>query len=272
MKFGWPISLVFHGLLGAVMLVSVSSVRTIEPQEKVIKVHLATIEETTNVRASVKPPKPKPKPKPKPEPEPPMTLQTPMENAPEEGAPQERTVEALPVPEIVPTPEAPETAEPITAEPEAAPPAFDLDRISAVVDKSRDQQPEAGQQRTLVSEQNFFVYSEAAQAAAGEATALTLSEADALRQKMYECWRQPIDATNPHELVVEVRVLMRRDGTVSDAYLAAPGDVRRSSNPFMDRAAREAVNAVKKCSPYDFLPLEKYASWQDMVLRFIPEV
>ena len=268
MKFGWPISIIAHGLLGLTMVAGFSSISQIEPQEKVMRVHLASIDELTNLRASVKPPKPKPKPPV----EEPMTLQTPMENAPEAGAPQERTVERQPVPDIIPEPDAEVEPEPIIQEPEAAPPTFDLDRISAVVDRTRDQQPEAGQQRTLVSEQNFFVYSQTAQAAAGEATALTLSEMDALKQRMYACWRHPADATNLHELVVEVRVLLQRDGSVSDVHLASPGQVRRSPNPFMERAAREAVNAVKKCSPYDFLPIEKYASWQDMVLRFIPEV
>ena len=236
-----------------------------------MRVHLATIDEVTNLRASVKPENPEPKPKP-PEEAPPMTLQTPMENAPEAGAPQTRAVEAVPEPAPQEDPEAEKVAEIEITEPEPEPPSFDLDRISAIVDRQRDQQPEAGQQRALVSEQNFFVYSEAAQAAAGEATALTLSEMDALRQKMYECWRIPADATNPHELIVEVRVQMRLDGSVEDARLESPGKVRRSPNPFMGKAAREAVNAVKRCSPYDFLPVEKYSNWQEMVLRFIPEV
>lgn len=231
-----------------------------------MRVHLASIDEITNLKASVKPEKPKPKPAETP----PMTLQTPMENAPEAGDPQTRTVEPEAAPEIVP--DAEQVAEVKINDPAPAPPTFDLDRISAFVDRTREQQPEAGQQRALVSEQNFFVYSEAAQAAAGAANALTLSETDALRQKMYECWRIPADATNPSELVVEVKVQMRRDGSVLDAQLASPGKIRRSPNPFMDKAAREAVNAVKKCSPYDFLPVEKYASWQEMVLRFIPEV
>ncbi len=270
MKFGWPISLIGHGLLGLTMVVGFSSISEIEPQEKIMRVHLASMDELTNLKASVKPPEPKPKPKPPVEQ--PMTLQTPMENAPEAGAPQERTVEPQAAPEVTPELDQEKVTEPIIQEAEATPPTFDLDRISAVVDRSRDQQPEAGQQRTLVSEQNFFVYSQAAQAAAGEATALTLSEMDALQQKMYECWRIPADAANPDELIVEVRVLLRRDGSVSDAHLAFPGKVRRSPNPFMGRAAREAVNAVKKCSPYDFLPIEKYASWQDMELRFIPGI
>lgn len=231
-----------------------------------MRVHLASIDEITNIKASIKAEKPKPKPVEAP----PMTLQTPMENAPEEGNPQTRTVEPEPSPQDAP--EADEIAEAVIKEPDPAPPTLDLDRLSAVVNRTRDQQPEAGQQQALVSEQNFIVYSEVSQGAMGAANALTLSETDALRQKMYECWRIPIDATNAHELVVKVRVQMRRDGTVADARLDSPGEIRRSPNPFMQKAAREAVNAVQKCSPYDFLPVEKYASWQDMVLTFIPEV
>lgn len=263
MKFGWPISFIGHGILGGSLLVGFSSITALEPQKKVMQVHLASIDEVTNIRASIERPKPRPEPV-----ERPMTLQTPMENAPEAGAPEERSVEPEPKPEIVP--DSDKEAEIITEDPEPATPSFDLDRISDIVDKSRDQQPEAGQQQALLSEQNFIVYSTAAQAAIGEASALTLSEMDALKQRMLKCWRIPVDAVNPHELIVEVRVHMRTDGSVSDAYLASPDDVRRSTNPFMQKAARNAVNAVKKCSPYDFLPADKYASWQDMVLRFIP--
>ncbi len=263
MKFGWPISLIGHGLLGVTLLVGFSSIRGLEPQQKIIQVHLANIDEITNVRASIERPKSDPVPA-----EEPMALQNPMENAPDEGDPEERSVEPEPEPELAP--DSDKEAEITAQDPKPSEPTFDLDRISQIVDKSRDQQPEAGQQQVLLSEQNFIVYSTAAQAAVGEGTALTLSEMDALRQRMYECWRIPVDAVNPHELIVEVRVHMRSDGSVSDAYLESPGKVRRSPNPFMQKAARNAVNAVKRCSPYDFLPAEKYASWQDMVLRFIP--
>lgn len=267
MKFGWPISLICHGFLGVTLWAGFSTIKRLEPQEKVMQVHLASVEEITNIRASIERTKPQPEPV---TPEVPMTLQSPMENAPEAGDPEERAVEPEAVPEVIP--ESDKEAEIVAEDPTPPTPSFDLERISDIVDRSRDQQPEAGQQQVLVSEQNFFVYSAAAQAAMGEANALTISETDALRQRMYECWRIPVDASNPQELVVEVRVHMRSDGSVSDAYLESPGDVSRSSNPFMDKAAREAVNAVKKCSPYDFLPIEKYASWQEMVLRFIPEV
>jgi len=267
MKFGWPISFLAHGFAGVAMLVGFSAVDTIESQEKILEIHIASIDELTNVRASVKKTDPEAEPVPE---EIPMTLQTPLENAPEEGAPEERSVETESVPVINLNSE--DEAEIVSEDKDPKVVEFDIKRIEELVNRSSESQPISGQQRTLVSEQNFYIYSENAQAAAGAGTAMTISELDALRQAMYQCWRIPADATNAHELVVKVRVRLRLDGTVKDAYIENTRQVDRSSNPFMAKAAREAVNAVKKCSPYDFLAQEKYSSWQDMLLTFIPEV
>jgi len=267
MKFGVPISMLAHGLVGLGIYHGFKTITKMEPQERIVTVHLATIDEITNVRASVKKTAPKPQPKPIPE-DVPMTLQTPMENAEEEGDPEKRTVEEKPAPQV--TNDAEEKIKTTEETREASNEVFNIDEISAVVNRSRDSQPIAGQQKTLLSEQNFYRYSEQSQAAAGAGTALTMSEQDALQSRMYECWSEPVGAPNPQELIVEVRVKMRRDGTIIDAYLNDQRAVQRSLNPFMPIAARNAVNAVKKCSPYDFMPVEKYSQWQDMVLTFIP--
>ncbi len=266
MRFGWPISLSLHILFLFGGWIVLSRAPVLENQPEIIPVQIATISEITNVRASVK----RPSPKPEPVPELPMTLETPMENAQDQD-------DAVVIPEQT-IPDEPQTSPDKVAEveisveptePEA--PSFDLDRFAAVIDRTRETQPEVGQQRSLQSEENFYVYSQTSQAAVGEGSALTLSEIDALRQKMYECWRIPADAKNPSELMVEVRVALRADGVVVSAELADPGKVASSTNSFMPIAARRAVNAVQRCGPYDFLPAEKYSHWQDMTLRFIPE-
>ncbi|NNE57146.1 MAG: hypothetical protein HKN36_03475 [Hellea sp.] len=262
MKFGWPISLIFHSLILISVWISLSKKTDVE-MSQAIYVELASIDELTNIRASIKKPDPIPI-----EPEQPMTVENPMENAPEEGDPEtpERTS-----PETSPnlTPENMDQPD-STSKTEEKP--FDLDSFSAVVDNTRKTQPKAGQQRTLASEQNFIFYSSVSQAAVGAGTSLSLNEIDALKSKMYECWREPVDAKNPEELAVQVRVKMRSDGHVQSVSLNEPRKVARSQNPHMEVAARRAVNAVKDCGPYDFLPIEKYSSWQDMVLSFIPTV
>lgn len=266
MKFGWPISIGLHGIFFLAGFIVLSRSIAVDVESQIIPVELASISDLTNIRAAVKSPA-----KPPAQTEAPMTLQNPMENADEEGEinPVDEVAE-LAKPEVVLDNQGETEIE--LEEPTPAKPQFDLDKFASIVDKTRETQPEAGQQVTLQSEQNFIIYAENAQAGIGEANALTINELDALKQKMYRCWRIPLDAKNPEELVVTVRVRMQPDGSVADASLHEPSKVSRSSNPFMPIAARRAVNAVRNCGPYEFLPAEKYSSWKDMVLRFIPEI
>jgi len=275
MRFGLPISFLLHlGFFGAGMII-LSNAKPMEVETQVIPIEIASISEITNIRAAVKRPV-KPKPQPEPEPEQPMTLENPMENSDNKGAEVSVPTEVLPqpaAPQPVPSEEPAAEPQEVIEEPQKpATPEFNLDKFAAVIDRTRDSQPDVGQQRTLQSEENFYVYAQTANQGVGDSTALTMNELDALRQRMYRCWRIPADAPNPAELVVEVRVKMRADGIVQDVSLANPGKVSRSPNSFMPIAARRAVNAVRTCGPYDFLPPEKYSVWQDMTLRFIPEM
>lgn len=265
MKFGWPISLVLHGIfvLGG-LVVFASGIEAYE-ETKIIPIEMLTISEYDNIRASVKK-----KPDVEPVPDVPMELETPLENAQAEDAPKDTVQEPE---ESAPAQAIPEEKTAEVTKPKAPEkPAFDLESMSALVDKARAAQPEADQQKTLQSEENFYAYAENARQAVGAGTDLTVNEITALKSAMYRCWRIPLDAKNPEELVVSVRVKLRGDGVVQSADLVDPGAIRRSSNPYMAVAAQRAVNAVTKCAPYDFLPPDKYDTWKDMVLRFKPEI
>lgn len=265
MKFGWPISLLAHCLIAGAAFFGFSKIKKFETEEKTVRVYLASIDEITNVRASLE----RPKPKVEPVPEEPMTLQTPMKNAPEEGAPSERTVEAVTQPTPTPT-DSEDNSDPAPADTKPQPVVTDYDSLSDLINKSRDSQSTANQQQAMVSEQNFLTYSAQAQAMVGEGMALTISESDAIKQLMREHWRKPTNY-GAGELAIKVNVLLRLDGSVISATLAEPGVIARSSHPAMDRAAREAVNAVFKGAPYDFLSKNKYQLWKEMTLTFFPE-
>ncbi len=262
MKFGWPISLMAHGVIAVGAFVGFANVSKYEPEDNAVTVYLASIDEFTNVRASVKREAPTPTP-----PETPMTLETPMDNAPEEGNPSQRSVEADPKP-IITKNENEDDKLSVTTENKTA--SLDLDRISDLVNKTRDSQPTANQQRTLTSEQNFLVFSSQAQAMAGEGKALTISEQDAIRQRMREEWTQTTANLSPDEKTVVVAVKLRRDGSVLDVRFAEPGKIARGSELYKV-AARNAINAVRNGAPYDFLSAERYGLWQDMEWTFNPE-
>jgi len=241
---------------------------------RVIPVEMITVAELTNIRAAVKAKKPEDIKVP----EAPMTLETPMENAPEK-APEETAAETPAeetpaTPDVVETPS--ETAKAIPDVPEKKPkapeaPAFNLDALDALVDKSRRAQPEANQQMALVSETNRYEFAESARAGSGEQNALTLSELDALQSKMYKCWRMSVDAKNPQDLVVQVRVKLAVDGRVRDVKLTDRAGIYASGDPYLKVAAERALRAVSKCAPYDFLPADKYSTWKDLTLNFRPE-
>ena len=132
---------------------------------KIIPIEMVTIEELTNIKAAIKPPKPVKNPDPEPEV---MTLETPTKNAEAEGERQERVEEVVEEPvkvaEVVPdivdeVIDVPET--PVESEPEE-PQEVDLDRLAGLINKVREQAPERNQQITLQSESNAYVFADIA--------------------------------------------------------------------------------------------------------------
>ena len=283
MKLGLPISFVLHGaaIFGG-MFVYKGGIKPL-PETRIIPIELVTVADATNIRAAVKRPKAEKITPPEAEP---MTLETPMENAPEEAEAKEAPKEtaepvevvkeaevkildekALPVPdkEVETKPEEPE-------EPEE--PTFDLDKLASMIDRSRETAPEKNQQKVLQSESNNYVFADNSRAGSGEGTEMTVNEMDALQSAMYKCWRMPADAKNPEKLIVRLSVKMLPDGYVQDVKIIDKARQRRGDpgNPFWDVAEQRAVRAVSQCGPYDFLPAEKYSQWKDMTLNFRPEV
>jgi len=280
MKLGLPISFALHGaaIFGGMFVYS-GGIKPL-PETRIIPIELVTISETTNIRAAIKAPEPKKITPPEAEP---MTLETPMENAPEEAEVKEapKEVEApveiikevevkIPDEKAIPVPDIETETKP--AEPEA--PTFDLDKLASMIDRSRETAPEKNQQKVLQSETNNYVFADNSRAGSGAGTEMTVNEMDALQSAMYKCWRMPAGAKNPEKLIVRLAVKILPDGYVQDVKIIDKARQRRGDpgNPFWDVAEQRAVRAVSQCGPYDFLPAEKYSQWKDMTLNFRPEV
>ena len=264
MKFGIPISFLLHAIMlsGGVFLFRTPP--PLEAERLIIPIDIIDVAERTNIKAAVKRPKPEPDPKPEPE------ILTTEEPEPE-IAPPEVTPEALPQPEslaVKPDEDAPK--DDAQKEEVKAAPAFNLDDLSALIDRSRDSQPEANQQKLLQSEETLYAFADVARRSAGEGDGLALSEIDALRAAMYKCWRIPADAKDPESLIIPVNVKLYRDGYVASVTLKNAAFIAGSSNPYMKIAADNALRAVSKCAPYDFLPQERYDDWKEMNLTFRP--
>ena len=98
-----------------------------------------------------------------------------------------------------------------------------------------------------------------------KAEQLSLSELDALRQKLMRLWRPP-ESANPKELICVFSFKLRRDGTLADApTLVSSG---KSSLGVIAREA--AARAIFAGQPYDMLKPEHYDVWKEVEVTFDP--
>lgn len=275
MRAGLPISLLLHG---SVLFGALAFSGNIQPlaEGRVIPVELVTLGPETNIKAAIKSPEPVPQPELQPE----LQLKTPEKPAPEiapetDGRPQDtpkrdvsKTAEVV-IPDDNPV-DLSETQDSKT-QPEES---FNLDSLAGLIDKSRQTAPDKNTQVALQSETNQYAFADYSVSAAGEGTAMSLSELDALQSAMYKCWRMPADAKDPEKLLVRLDVKMQRGGFVEDVKVIdrAKSRLNAPGNPFWDIAEQRAVRAVAQCAPYDFLPDETFKKWQNLILNFRPQL
>src|SRR5262249_46343504 len=91
----------------------------------------------------------------------------------------------------------------------------------------------------------------------------------AIREQVEQCWNVPAGARDATDLIVEIRVLLNRDGSVLDARIV--DTTRAASDTFYRTAAESARRAVLLCSPLRNLPPDRYDAWRDITLRFDPK-
>jgi hypothetical protein len=98
---------------------------------------------------------------------------------------------------------------------------------------------------------------------------LTITEEDALRRQIEQCWSPPVGARDAQNLVVEVVIDVNSDRTVANADVVDKG--RYASDPFFRAAADAAVRALRnpRCSPLELAP-DKYEQWKRIDFTFDP--
>lgn len=98
---------------------------------------------------------------------------------------------------------------------------------------------------------------------------MTMSEMDAVRFQLGQCWKLLAGARYAEDLVVEIRLTINPDRTVRDARILE--QMRYNSDPYFRAAADSAYRAVFEtaCNPL-MLPPDKYDQWKNMTVRFDP--
>lgn len=283
-------SVVFHAAILAAGIVALPSLNSYVVEEtESIPVEIVDIEEVSARQAVSKdvkeepeappaPPKieeartPKPAPQPareveqaarEPEAEPPLPALEPLDQLIEAAAepepapePEPAKAEATPVPVPKLKPKPPKRVA------EKPKPEFNADDMQALLNKI-DETNQAPPKPTEVAGQPKLAQFDSM---SGSDERLAADLVDALRRRIESCWTLPAGARNAEELQIRLQFALNPDGTLSDY----PVIMNASAHPAFDAAARSAQSAVKTCEPYNFLPIEKYDLWREIILTFDP--
>lgn len=97
----------------------------------------------------------------------------------------------------------------------------------------------------------------------------TVSEQNALRMQISRCWNLMAGARYAEDLIVDLKLFMNPDGTISEVHIL--DKARYNSDSFYQAAAESALRALfnPQCTPLD-LPEEKYELWKEINVRFDP--
>jgi len=195
-----------------------------------------------------------------------------VEEQPEPPAPQEEP-EPEPEPEpVIPEPAPEPKPEPPKETPKPKPQPkkdeLDFDALSKLIDKEKESQqpkPRAPSETSEVADQD--------RPAVGAGDRLTASDEAKVRAALVRCWNASaiIGAPEPEKLIVVIDFELNRDGSLaSQPRVANSVQINLSGNRFWKVAEREAIAAVNKCAPYDFLSPDRYESWKEFRLTFDP--
>ena len=215
MRTGVVASVVLHvGALGLAFVSLPESWRSKINPEPVIPIELLTeaeLSELTSVPAA----RPEPVEE-EPEPEPEVAEPEEIKPAPREEPKPEPEPEPEPAP--LPEPEPEEEPEPPKDEPKPKPEPepkedeLDFDQLSALVDKAREDEPEARE-----SPSETTLEADRVQQRVGAGDRLTASDTAKMQAAIARCWQTSalIGAPEPEKLVVKLEIRLNRDGTLS---------------------------------------------------------
>jgi colicin import membrane protein len=192
------------------------------------------------------------------------------EAKPVEAKPEQAKVEPKPKPDPIAETLAKEQAKkPETKKADAKPPIprkkpqpptpkFDADKVADLLNKQQAKRvasagPELNPEPSLGQ-------------SAATAAQLSLSELDAFRRRLGQCWTPPPGVDRTTNLQVIIRVQLKSDGSVAKPPDIVSGPASALGPPMAESARR----AILSCQPFKMLSPEHYDQWKDIEITFDP--
>ena len=135
---------------------------------------------------------------------------------------------------------------------------FDPNQIAALIDKSKENVADTlkkNEKLTQSNVKNSF------------ASALTLSQEDALKAQIFGCWSLPLGLPYQQNLLVRIKLRLKPDGTVLKSEILDHARMNKPGQAFYKVLAESALRAIRICQPLR-VPPTGYEKWKDLQLNF----
>ena len=135
---------------------------------------------------------------------------------------------------------------------------FDPNAISALIDKSKEEQAETTKKLDKVTQ---------SQDPSMNLSGLTLSEEDALKAQIFGCWSIPLGLPYNKDLLVRIKLKLKPDGSVIKTEILDHARMNKPGQGFFKVLAESALRAIRLCQPLR-VPTTGYERWKDLQLNF----
>ncbi len=137
---------------------------------------------------------------------------------------------------------------------------IDTNQIAALIDKAKEEEAVKQKKTNKLTQSNVKN---------SFASALTLSEEDALRAQIFGCWSIPLGLPYDKDLLVRIKLQLKKDGTIMKSEILDHERMNRPGQKFYKILAESALRAVRLCQPLK-VPPTGYEKWKDLQLNFNP--
>ena len=135
---------------------------------------------------------------------------------------------------------------------------FDPNQIAALIDKSKEETAKTLKKNKKLTQSSVRT---------SFATALTLSQEDALKAQIFGCWSLPLGLPYHKNLLVRIKLKLKPDGTVLRTEILDHARMNKPGQGFYKVLAESALRAVRICQPLR-VPPTGYEKWKDLQLNF----
>jgi len=93
---------------------------------------------------------------------------------------------------------------------------------------------------------------------------LSMSEKDAIRYQIIDCWIPPIGGKEMENIIIEVKIKYFKDGRLN----GKPELLNKNSTNYYRTISDSVLRAIYKCNPLKDLPVDKYSRWKEIEFEF----